>query len=100
MCDLLKKMSLTANCIDPDTIQVQVPVTRSDILHECDIMEDVAIAYGYNSLPRRFPQTMSLGKQLPINSLTDKVRREIAGCGWSEVIPFILVKRFMINTSG
>jgi phenylalanyl-tRNA synthetase beta chain len=28
-----------------------VPPTRSDILHAVDVIEDVAIAYGYNNLP-------------------------------------------------
>lgn len=32
-------------------LTVRVPPTRSDILHACDVMEDVAIAYGYNNLP-------------------------------------------------
>lgn len=31
-------------------LAVRVPPTRSDILHACDVMEDVAIAYGYNNL--------------------------------------------------
>lgn len=31
----------------------QVPPTRSDILHACDVVEDVAIAYGFNNIPKR-----------------------------------------------
>ena len=27
-----------------------MPVTRSDIMHECDLVEDLAIAFGYNNL--------------------------------------------------
>lgn len=34
-------------------LQVRVPPTRSDILHACDVMEDVAIAYGYNNLQQQ-----------------------------------------------
>jgi len=33
--------------------QTQVPPTRSDILHACDVVEDVAIAHGYNNIPKR-----------------------------------------------
>lgn len=29
-------------------IKVTVPPTRSDILHPVDVVEDVAIAYGFN----------------------------------------------------
>jgi len=32
---------------------LQVPPTRSDILHACDVVEDVAIAHGYNNIPKR-----------------------------------------------
>jgi len=34
-------------------LEVSVPATRSDILHACDVMEDVAIAYGYNNLSKQ-----------------------------------------------
>jgi phenylalanyl-tRNA synthetase beta chain len=35
------------------SLLVSVPPTRSDILHACDVMEDVAIAYGYNNLSKQ-----------------------------------------------
>jgi len=69
--NLLKKMSLGAKAINNDNeIQVSVPPTRSDILHACDIMEDVAIAYGYNNLKLTVPSTYTVGKQQPINKFT------------------------------
>lgn len=33
-------------------LKVEVPFVRSDILHACDIAEDVGIAYGYNNIPK------------------------------------------------
>lgn len=38
---------------DGSTLQLLVPPTRSDILHACDVAEDVSIAYGYNNIPTR-----------------------------------------------
>ena len=74
-----------------DTIDVLVPPTRADVLHEADIMEDVAIAYGFNKLPRAFPQVSgTVGQPLAINKLSDIVRLEAAMAGWSEVMPLIL----------
>lgn len=32
-----------------------IPPTRHDILHECDIVEDVGVAYGFNKLELRLP---------------------------------------------
>ena len=72
-------------------IIVDVPPTRADILHACDIMEDVAIAYGFNNIPKTFPDSSTVGRALPINKLSDLVRRELALAGFSEVLPLILV---------
>jgi len=78
---------------ESDGIMVEVPPTRHDIIHACDLYEDVAIAYGYNNIPKTIPKTTTIGSQLPINALTDKIRNEIAYCGFSEVLTFSLVGR-------
>jgi phenylalanyl-tRNA synthetase beta chain len=76
---------------DSDKLDVQIPITRADVLHQADIMEDVAIGYGFNNLPRNFPSTSSsVAAALPINKLADIVRIESAMAGWSEVMPLIL----------
>lgn len=93
ICSLLTKMCYSAvpSKIDPNLIEVSVPPTRADVLHQCDIMEDVAIAYGFNSLPRTAPSNAStIAQPLPINKLGDIVRMETAMAGWSEVMPLIL----------
>lgn len=74
-----------------DLIDVDIPPTRADILHQVDIMEDVAIAYGFNELPRSFPsKSGTIAQPLPVNKLTDIIRMEAAMAGWSEVLPLIL----------
>lgn len=74
-----------------DLIDVHVPPTRADVLHQADIMEDVAIAYGFNNLPRAFPSISgTVAQPLAINKLSDIVRLEAAMAGWSEVLPLIL----------
>ncbi|KAL8864834.1 MAG: hypothetical protein Q9174_007200 [Haloplaca sp. 1 TL-2023] len=86
-------MSYTASPsrASPDLIDVQVPPTRADVLHQADIMEDVAISYGFNKLPRSFPsKSGTIAQPLMINKLSDIVRTEAAMAGWSEVMPLIL----------
>ena len=93
ICDLLKRMAFNANPSksSKDLIDVHVPPTRADILHQCDIMEDVAIAYGFNKLPRSFPsKSGTVAQPLMINKLSDIIRLEAAMAGWSEVMPLIL----------
>ncbi|KAI1939022.1 phenylalanine--tRNA ligase subunit beta [Ophidiomyces ophidiicola] len=93
ICNLLKKMAYiaTPSKTAADVIDVELPMTRADVLHEADIMEDVAIAYGFNELPRSFPsKTGTIAQPLPVNKLTDIIRTEAAMAGWSEVMPLIL----------
>ena len=90
----LERMTLTASqsSIDPDEILVEVPPTRPDIFHECDIMEDVAIAYGFNKLPDTFPATNTVAQPLEMSRLTDIVRTTWAQASFVEVLPLILVR--------
>jgi len=93
ICSLLKRMSYTAtpSSASPDLVDVHIPPTRADVLHQADIMEDVAIAYGFNALPRSFPNISgTIAQPLAINKLSDIVRLEAAMAGWSEVLPLIL----------
>ncbi|KAM5450931.1 phenylalanine--tRNA ligase subunit beta [Microsporum audouinii] len=93
MCELLKKMTLSAKVSEKseDILDVSIPVTRADVLHQADIMEDVAIAYGINELPRSFPsKSGTIAQPLPINKLADIIRVEAAMAGWTEVLTFAL----------
>ena len=93
ICKLLMRMSYSAtpSKSSKNLIDVSIPPTRADVLHQCDIMEDVAIAYGFNSLPRSFPsKSGTVAQPLMINKLSDIVRLEAAMAGWSEVMPLIL----------
>lgn len=91
---LLLKMSLNAkpSTSDSNLLEVQIPLTRPDILHQADIMEDAAIAYGYNNLPKtRISSNSTKGATpLPINKVADIIRNASAQSGWSEVLPLTL----------
>jgi phenylalanyl-tRNA synthetase beta chain len=91
--ELLSKMGheVSPSTSDENILDVSVPITRADVLHQADIMEDYAIAYGFNSLPRVYPnKTAAVSAPLPINKLGDIVRLETAASGWTEVMPLIL----------
>ena len=93
ICKQLGRMSMNAEYKSDDIIEVSVPCTRADVLHQCDIMEDVAIAYGYNNLAKTFPKTATVGQPLPLSKLTDIIRRETAMAGFTECMPLILCSR-------
>ena len=93
ICKLLKRMAYTASPSEASKslIDVSIPITRPDVLHQCDIMEDVAIAYGFNKLDRPLPtQSSTIAQPLPINKLSDIIRIETAMAGWAEIMSLIL----------
>jgi len=89
---LLGKMQLEASHSN-GVVNVKIPPTRADILHAVDLIEDVAIAYGFNDIPERFPPSHVPGKELPINLMTDLLRFEISAAGYIEILTFGLCTR-------
>lgn len=90
----LKKLSLkaTPSAEDKNILHVDIPITRSDILHPCDIMEDAAIGYGYNSLPKgnQLSNANFVASPLPINKISDILRIASSQASWLEVLPLTL----------
>lgn len=93
--DLLKRMSVPCELDkkDTNTLRVEVPITRSDIMHECDLVEDIAIAYGYNNLHLEVPMTFAGAAEQPVNRLSDMVRVEMAQAGFVEALNWALISR-------
>ncbi|GJN34997.1 hypothetical protein PR202_gb23718 [Eleusine coracana subsp. coracana] len=90
---LLNKMHLQAEICSSNgktRISVSVPPTRSDILHARDLAEDIAIAYGYNNVPKSKPKCVTMGGRQPLNLFSDKIRAEVARAGYMEVLTFVL----------
>uniref|UniRef100_H2LZ92 Phenylalanine--tRNA ligase beta subunit n=1 Tax=Oryzias latipes TaxID=8090 RepID=H2LZ92_ORYLA len=73
-----------------DEIEVEIPPTRPDVIHACDIMEDAAIAYGFNNITRTTPRTYTVANQFPINKLTELLRQDLAAAGFTEALNFAL----------
>lgn len=49
-CKLLNKMMYNIHSVNNNIITVDVPALRSDVISSADVMEDVAIAYGYDNI--------------------------------------------------
>ncbi|XP_055587305.1 phenylalanine--tRNA ligase beta subunit [Uranotaenia lowii] len=99
MAKLLNRLLPTVqSSSNKDQLEVQIPPTRHDMLHACDIIEDVAIAYGYNRIPKTLPGTMHIARQYPLNKLTEQLREQIAQAGFTEGLTFTLCSRDDIAT--
>ena len=88
MQELCNKVQLgPAALLENESIlEVTVPPTRSDILHAVDIAEDIGIAYGYNNIVKRVPDTNTVGGEFPLNQVGDLLRDEIGRAGYTEVL--------------
>jgi phenylalanyl-tRNA synthetase beta chain len=91
--ELVKKMGLKVTDSTEQKMIISVPINRSDILHACDIVEDIGIAYGYNRIETRLPKTNTIGKQLSKNKFTDLLRTEMAQAGFIECMNMALVSK-------
>ncbi|VVB79696.1 Phenylalanine--tRNA ligase beta subunit [uncultured archaeon] len=64
---------------------VSIPAYRVDILHEVDIIEDVAVAYGYENLTPEIPKVATIGEESPISKLKNRITNILASVGLLEV---------------
>ena len=90
MAELLMKMRFGARPAGKDKVKVQVPCYRADIMHDWDLFEDVAIAYGYDKLESQPPKTFTVGKPHPVQVNAALAREAFTGLGYLEVMPFTL----------
>ncbi|NOY11593.1 MAG: phenylalanine--tRNA ligase subunit beta [Archaeoglobi archaeon] len=76
--------------IGQDEVEVLVPPYRADIMHPWDVIEDIAIGYGYERIPVNYPSTPGIGREHEWNYLRDVVKEIMIGLGFTEVITFTL----------
>jgi len=88
IADLLHKARFGVGKVSEDSIIVEVPCYRMDIMHSFDIVEDIAIAYGYNNIKPRWPQLPTVGSSLPQKYLNDLIREIMIGLGFQEILTF------------
>ncbi|CAD8133912.1 unnamed protein product [Paramecium pentaurelia] len=89
--DLLSIIGIQSVAKDDNILDCQVPFYRSDILQQCDIAEEIGIAYDYNKIEFKVPETATTGSEYRLNKLSDMVREEVALCGFVECLNFVLM---------
>ena len=76
-----------------DTVELLYPPYRDDILHQRDVVEDIAIAYGLNSIPAEVPRIPTLGGVHPLEEFSDILREVMVGLGYQEILTFSLTSK-------
>ena len=93
---LLEKMRYGVEFFDENEnfnenlMKVLVPVYRTDVLHQIDLVEDIAIAYGYENFKPELLDSHTIGKKDKIEKFSDKVRELMLGSGFQEVMTLTL----------
>jgi len=85
----LKKMGFDANA-DNGNIDVLIPAYRTDILHQIDLVEDVAIGYGYKKFSGTLPKALTFGKYKDAEKRDEELRKTMIGFGFNEVTTLTL----------
>ncbi|MEM2508193.1 MAG: phenylalanine--tRNA ligase subunit beta [Candidatus Hadarchaeales archaeon] len=71
-------------------LEVFYPSYRLDIMHEIDVIEDVAIGYGYDKLEPVVPSVLTKGEEAQIEKISHWARLVMIGLGFTEVMTYTL----------
>ncbi len=77
---------------------VFVPAYRTDILHPIDIVEDIAIAYGYENFAEEIPNVSTIGTESKSAIFQRKAAEVMVGFGFLECISYHLSNKETLVT--
>jgi len=98
LSSLLEKMRYGAGPAGVSHVRVLIPCYRADIMHDWDIFEDAAIAYGYGTFDAEMPRTFTVGAPHPVMAIYAVAREVMSGLGYQEVLPFTLTNERVLAT--
>jgi len=88
--ECLSRMGYDVEQRNSGILTVYIPRFRTDVMHPIDLVEDVAIAYGYEKFKPEIPKISTVGQEAPIETFSHILRNLMVGYGFQEVITFIL----------
>ena len=90
IADLLQNAGLGVASVKEKTVDALIPCYRIDIMHQVDLMEDIAVAYGYNNIEPVWRDLPTTGNARQSQRLIDTARELIIGAGYQEVLNYTL----------
>jgi phenylalanyl-tRNA synthetase beta chain len=91
--ELLLTAGLGIEKTQADSVEVLVPCYRVDIMHQVDLIEDVAIAYGYNNIEPLWRELSTTGRAKQDQRLIDIARDLLVGSGYQEILTYTLTNQ-------
>ncbi|MCC6045465.1 MAG: phenylalanine--tRNA ligase subunit beta [Ignisphaera sp.] len=97
----LNRMGHRIISITEDSIEVEVPYYRNDILHQVDIAEDIAMGIGYENLGfEEVEPRLRIVKGLSLRALASVIREALIGLGYAELNTLTLVPNQILEELG
>lgn len=88
--ELLRTAGFGVATFNEDTLEVLVPCYRTDVMHQVDLIEDVAIAYGYNNIEPLWRDLPTTGCMKTWERLSNKVRELMIGSSCQEILTYTM----------
>lgn len=73
--------------------KVLVPAYRMDVLHQADLAEDIAIAYGYENFEPELPNLSTLGQENKFEEFKSRIANILVGLGLVETTSYNLTSK-------
>ena len=86
IAELLRIAGLGVDKVTLKKLTVLVPCYRVDVMHQIDLVEDVAIAYGYNNIEAVWRELPTTGCSRPEQHVLDVARELMVGLGFQEIL--------------
>jgi phenylalanyl-tRNA synthetase beta chain len=90
MAELLLTAGFGVENVSENSVTVLVPCYRIDVMHPVDLVEDVAIAYGYNRIEPLWRELPTTGSVRPEQRLIDIARELMVGLGFQEILTYTM----------
>jgi phenylalanyl-tRNA synthetase beta chain len=86
IAELLQVAGLGIEKVTESEVSVLVPCYRIDVMHQVDLIEDVAVAYGYNNIVPNWRELPTIGRAKPDQPLINHARDLMIGLGFQEIL--------------
>ncbi|MBI5225176.1 phenylalanine--tRNA ligase subunit beta [Candidatus Micrarchaeota archaeon] len=83
--ECLKKQRISAKIKNPKTIECLIPKYRADFLHPVDLVEEVALGYGFNKFIPKQPSVYTKGELSENTKLIDDAVGLMIGFGFMQI---------------
>jgi phenylalanyl-tRNA synthetase beta chain len=90
IAELLHRAGFGVEKMSGDCVSVLVPCYRVDVMHQVDLVEDIAIAYGYNNIETLWRELPTTGGMRPEQRVIDIAREFMVGLGYQEILTYTL----------